>query len=76
MIIALMTLTLGGCSHNRIDTTESTRLLILTCEKLREDIARQAEIEFNSGMCKAHVEIGKDYMLLCQRLEIIKGELK
>lgn len=75
MMTVLMTLILVGCGHNRIDTTESTKLLILTCDKLRADIARQAEDEFNSGMCKAHVEIGKNYMLLCQRLDIIKGSL-
>jgi PBP1b-binding outer membrane lipoprotein LpoB len=76
IIIALTPLIISGCSHKRIDTTDSTRQLILTCEKLRQDIATQAIEEFNSGVCKAHVEIGKDYMLLCQRLQIVRDELK
>lgn len=72
MIMLIVT----GCSHNRVDTTDSTRQLILQCDQLRAEIAKQALLELDSGMCKAHVEIGKDYMLLCQRLDIIRKELK
>lgn len=67
----------SGCSNSqRIDTLESTKQLILTCEDLDKQRAIQALKEFDSGMCKAHVEIGKDYMLLCDRLRFIKDSLK
>ena len=72
MIMIILT----GCSHNRIDTKDSTRQLILACEKLRQDIAKGAVKEFKGGFCGAHVEIGKDYMLLCNRLRLIKDELE
>jgi len=71
-----MAIILTGCSHNRIDTADSTRQLILTCEALSKQIALKAIEEYNSGVCTAHVEIGKEYMLLCQRQAAIKERLK
>lgn len=70
-----MMVILGGCSHNRFDTSESTRQLIQLCDELNKQTALKAVEEFNSGQCTAHVEIGKDYMLLCQRQKFIKDRL-
>jgi hypothetical protein len=65
----------GGCSKNRFDTGQSTRLLLPVINEYDAPFHSELLQELDLGVCKAHVEFGKDHVQLRDRIRLADKEL-
>lgn len=70
-----MPLILTACGTARFDTAQSTKLILPPVILYTPALQSAAADEAESGVCTAHVELGKDYKLTRDRLRIAKGAL-